>query len=291
VTERPYQFRGEWIADILDRVMGRTIDDEDVEVAVREGMELPEPDECGQLLLVERSELQSVADHIAANIREDILREKKRRMDILFELSKHADCDTLLGDLLAERDDLIAGVQDARSYCFNDITLSEYGDRYVIAEPVLDQLRPRKSASTPGRSLDDFEGVCEGCGGAWVHDDGCPVEEYAISLKKRAKHEQRSHRHCTEIAQELFAQIDAEREHVETIADLVRSQAHTLDGEGLVINPHDVLHLLAGPQPCQEIAVNSHSATFYPRLEAIPYCDSDEMDHSAPHRACRYLVS
>lgn len=291
MTDQPYQFRAEWIAEVLDRVMGRSVEDEDLEVNIREELGMEEPEDYGQVIVVERDELQSVADQIAANLLEEADRERTRRAQLIASANKHEGCERIIEDLLRERDDLIAGVQQARSTCFNDITLGEYGDLYVATDDVLHALRPRKTTTRAGRSRDEFEVECDGCGQSWVHDDDCPVAQFADSLKEQAGHEQASHRHCGEIVHELLAQIDAQREHVETIADLVRSQSEHVHEEGTVLDPHDVLHLLAGTQPCQGVQVSSHSARIYPPLASVPYCDSERYDHTEPHRACRYLVS
>ena len=285
-----YLFKAERIHAVLLESLDSTLSDEDLDERVSENVGWDEV-HYGSTLVANPGQLDMTARAVAAELLSFQRAEVRKRASLMDRLAKHDGCEAILRTLAAERDAAIEAAHSARSYCFNDMTLGEFGDLYVPLDRLLDMLRPGQplSRTTPRSALG--EDPCDECGEPWVHEEGCSVGEFEEDVDRRARHEVRSHRHCVDIASELFAQLDAQLTHIEEVASAAHGHAQYTQGEGLTVDPHEVLELLAGVEPCAGVSVESSWALIYPELQTLDYCDPEGDQHSYPHRACRYLIS
>lgn len=132
-----------------------------------------------------------------------------RRAAVLGALCQHAGCPEIIGALTAERDDLLAGIDEAVRFCNWEAYETQYGDRVVAVADLRDALAPEKERSRPRP-----ESACEECGsgGAWsLHEDGC----WTAGEDERLQHKVLSHGHCQEIAQSLFEETAALHARIE----------------------------------------------------------------------------
>lgn len=217
------------------------------------------------------------------------------RSVVAHQLSRHDDCQAVLETLVAERDDAVVGLEDARAHCINDLIDDGDDDVYVVIEPVLDRLRPRPATPRPRLEL----GSCAFCESD-EHLDNCPVEARRALVEARRDHEIRSHRHCAEIADELWHQIDAMYSHIDEVARRLTEWAYELECRGVhldgamrAVHFNDAIDLLSwdAVEGCDDLgSPTSYTAELIPPPTDLDYCRGSH--HSSPHRGpCReYLL-
>lgn len=284
-----YQFRGERVEQLLRDATAEVTerDAEDAwEVLVDDGSETA--------YVATDVELPFLAESIATMDAFDP-RHSAEHAAALDGLGHHQHCATILNDLVEQRDDILAALFEARSYCFNDMYEGEFGNLYVSVELLLNELRPGLPDRGIYRGLDLVrETDCHTCGARdYSHEDWCDADEQDEALAERRDHVIASHLSCAEIGRTLIAHTTLCLGQVEAIAHQARSDADTVYGD-VVTDPHDVLakfDLEALNLPLEPMSPSSLVAHVSPPLVDEDYCTPDSLWHHEPHRACRLLVS
>lgn len=267
--------------------IGATIRDTDLEQEICDELDLPDaPDD--RLLVFTAENLDEAARQIARHAVTRRQAQASRRAEASSQLLGHQRCHDVIEELLTERDSLIAAVRSAQMHCSNDLFLGEHGEHYVMLNAFLEALRPR--IDPHHRWGTGIEETCSSCRGQWIHDDDCEELAEAEAIEERAEHEVKSHGRCSEITDELLAQIECQYTHIDSVAAHALRHASHEDGLGEVVDPRRVLTVLAMEQPCASVPCHTLTAAIRLPVEELDYCDDEAGDHVTPHRACRWLV-
>jgi hypothetical protein len=288
VSEPRYQFRGERIEDLL-RKSGTTVEEADMEETWHELID----DDSETAYLHTDAAFMSLAEDIWSVPTLDP-RCRTQHDDALDRLQRHDGCSEVIATLVAQRDDALASLLDARLYCFNDIYVGEYGDLHLTVERFLDTLRPSLPTRGAYQRLDLRQDTCHECEGRdFEHEDWCGAEEKSDRLADARAGLVASHLYCTEAGQALIAHLTKCLEQAEDVAHHARLNTGKVYGD-LVVDPHQVLAAfqLDELNVPGEVSTPATLATLvYPPLSDEPYCEPDNGYHHEPHRTCRFLVS
>jgi hypothetical protein len=235
--------RAETRAEVVERLMHRNLEpitDLDLDTEVREQLGF-DSEEAGELFVIDRQTLTRLAHQCVA----EIAREERRRdtyrscMDIYLE--QHHHCAEIFAGLLANRNDLLAGLADVRNLCLYDAWEGQYGDRLVHVHAVRDLLRPDDA-----RLRDKPECDCNECskeGPSAIHDDDCPAQDDEAQREAKLQLMISLHADCGTTAQYLHDEIDQLRLRTEEILALITTRPYDAHyyGEGAVIRVEDLL--------------------------------------------------
>lgn len=283
-----YLFHRERLTAAVKDAAGAVIDEGDLE----ENWDAVVEDGSEWALVVTQEALPTFIARIANNDLGPDERHGAWHGDAMESLRRHDDCQRVVDELRAERDDVIASIIWARDYLFNDIYPGEFGDLYVDSESLLNLLRPRLPRDGKWRRLLPPE-VCPACWGTqFGHEEECSTEEREDELIQRRKHLIASHMHCDQIGEALIAHTARCLGRAEQIAARIHEQTMNVAGND-VVRPHSILPLVRVADlnlPVDGAVPAALGATIYPALKDEEYCREDSYC-TTPHRACRYLVS
>lgn len=288
MSEPRYRFRGERIENLL-RKTGTTVEEVDLEESWHDLID----DDSETAFLHTDATITSLAEAIWSVPPLDP-RHRTQHDDALARLQRHEGCSEVIATLIAQRDDVLASLLDARHYCFNDMYVGEFGDLHLTVERFLDTLRPSLPARGTYDRLDLRQDTCHECEGRdFEHEDWCGAEEQSDRLTDQRAGLVASHLHCTEVGQALIAHLTNCLVQAENVAHYARLNTGTVYGD-LVVDPHQVLaafHLDELNVPGRGDTPASLATHVYPPLSDEPYCAPDNGYHHEPHRTCRFLVS
>ncbi len=213
------------LAATFDKLLGVVPDE--LDGPLREHLGFDEAQEVEDLRVIERERVREAAVTALMTLHQREQQEKQRRELIRRRIETHDSCQQIIDDLTDERDDLLAGIQEARRECRYEFFEGEYGDRLITAEAVRQALAPQKSATRRGRQLSDDDESCTVCTGGYFpgdHDDDCTVPDEQERAEKRLRRRIASHKYCQEILDGLLAEIDAAAVHIESVALVTETQ-------------------------------------------------------------------
>lgn len=284
-----YQFRGERVEQLF-----RDATAEVTERDAEDTWEVLVDDGSGSAYVVTDDYLPFLAESIATLDPFDP-RHSAEHAAALDGLEHHQHCARILSDLVEQRDDILAALLGARSYCFNDMYEGEFGNLYVSVELLLNELRPGLPDRGLYRGLDLVRDTdCHTCGARdYSHEDWCDAEDKDEVRAERRDSLIASHLYCADIGRTLIQHAARCLAQAEAIAHQARDNATTVYGD-VVTDPHRVLakfDLQALNLPLEPMSPSSLVAHVHPPLVDEDYCTPDSLWHHEPHRACRFLVS
>ncbi|GAA4372904.1 hypothetical protein [Nocardioides caricicola] len=287
MTDTPeYRFLGERVRDALHAAEGTLLEEDSIE----EWSDLVE-DGSESAVLLTSQQIESLTMLLPYAAQPHDSQHGNWHADALAALRAHQDCHTVITDLIAERDDVLAGIVQARDYVFTDLYAGEYGDLYVSAEQVLDRLRPRLRERQSVRDLDVARSEwCSECLERWVHEDSCAVPQEKQDVTARRDGLIRSHLHCEAIGKAVIAHTARCLTAAETIAQYIALTTELVYGDR-VVDPHDLLSVMeiADLDVRLDGSPEALAVSICPPLDDPDYCQ-EEPFHSSPHRACRSLT-
>lgn len=281
-----YRFKFEIIESTVTEV-ATAITDDDLDATLRGQVETLEGEGDTEILVLPRSLAGGIGALAVMRLGERAVWATAARSAAGLKLALHEGCANILAGRLAERNDLIGAVNDARTFCQNELSTAPGIGLYVSLYGFLEALRP--NLKRPRRLPEPFE--CPECGSSLMHDEDCSLEKSIEDQRRASRQEIEAHARCGSIADELATQIDALLLDIEEVALRARTHAHELDGAGDVVNPHVLLEDLSldGLAAGEDLArPTSITGQVVPPLDNLDYCRDDW--HSTPHRACRYLI-